>query len=56
MRRSLKKVGCGDLQEFLRVKPRSDEQKLHIRHFGMDEFAKQSPILPEFQGVNVVDI
>ena len=56
MRQSLKEFGCGDLQEFLRAKPRPDEQKLHIRHFEMDESAKQSPILPEFQGVNVADI
>ena len=40
------------------AKPRSDEQKLHIRHTwnGRVSTTKRSPILPEFQGVNVADI
>ena len=40
------------------AKPRSDEQKLHIRHTwnGRVSSTKQSPILPEFQGVNAADI
>ena len=28
----------------LRAKPRSDEQKLPIRHFEMDEFARQNKV------------
>ena len=40
------------------AKPRSDEQKLHTRHTwnGRVSTTKRSPILPEFQGVNVADI
>ena len=41
-----------------RAKPRSDEQKLHIRRTwnGRVSQPKRSPILPEFQSVNAADI
>ena len=41
-----------------KAKPRSDEQELRKRHTwnGRVSQAKQSPILPEFQGVSAADI
>ena len=48
----------GGVWKKLEAKPRSDEQKLHIRHTwnGRVSCTKRSPILPEFQGVNAADI
>ena len=57
MRWNLKEVGCGENTNPW-AKPQSDEQKLHKRRVwnGRVSQTKRSPILPEFQSVNVADI